>query len=148
MSCVAAPVVGLTTSLSSVLSRSGEERVLNRTVGRFRASSRILISCMRGDLPPSCWTSFFMDATGGLSRWRLVQPPPLRDHAASEQGPSHLAVLTGSSLHGAHPTEQTVQHCTYRNLCCTVYADHVPAWHCTDDVALLTEQARGGVRQV
>ena len=38
----------------------------------------------------------FMDVTGGLSRWRLV----LRDRAASHQGPGHLAVLTGSSLHG------------------------------------------------
>ena len=36
-----------------------------RTVGRFRASRRVLISCLRGDLPPSCSTSFFVDATGG-----------------------------------------------------------------------------------
>ena len=36
----------------------------------------------------------------GLSRWRLVQLLPLRDRAASDQGPGHLAVLTGSSLHG------------------------------------------------
>ena len=44
---------------------------------------------------------------------------------------------------------RTVQPRTYRNLCSTVYAGYVPAWHFTDcDVALLTEQARGGVRQV
>ena len=42
-----------------------------------------------------------------------------------------------------------VQPRTYRNLCCTWYAAYVPAWHLTDsDVALLTEQARGGARQV
>ena len=45
--------------------------------------------------------------------------------------------------------QRTVQPCTYRNLCCTGYADDVPAWHFTDcEVALLTEQARGDVRQV
>ena len=33
----------------------------------------------------------------------------------------------------------------YRNLCCTWYVTYVPAWHFTDsDLALLTEQARGG----
>ena len=42
-----------------------EERVLRRTVGQFRASRRVLISCLRGDLPPSCSSSFFMDTTGG-----------------------------------------------------------------------------------
>ena len=52
-------------------------------------------------IPPSC----FLDVLHygrhwGLSRWRLVQLPPLRDRAASDQGPGHLAVLTGSSLHG------------------------------------------------
>ena len=36
----------------------------------------------------------------GLSRWRLVQLLSLRDRAASDQGPGHHAVLTGSSLHG------------------------------------------------
>ena len=38
---------------------------------------------------------------------------------------------------------------TYRNLCCTWYDVYVPVRHFTDgDVALLTEQARGGARQV
>ena len=49
----------------------------------------------------------------------------------------------------AAPNEVNHQPRMYRNLCCTWYASHVPAWHFTDgDVALLTEQARGGVRQV
>ena len=65
----------------------------------------------------------------GLSRWRLVQLPPLRDRAASDQGPGHLAVLTGSSLHGGPQWNTTVQPRTYRNLCCTVYDAYVPAWH-------------------
>ena len=44
---------------------------------------------------------------------------------------------------------RTEKQRTYRNLCCTWYDAYVPAWHFTDsDVALLTEQARGGVRQV
>ena len=43
---------------------------------------------------------------------------------------------------------RTDQQRTYRNLCCTYDAD-VPALHFTGcEVALLTEQARGGVRQV
>ena len=100
VSCVVAPVVGLTTSLSSVLSRSGEERVLRRTVGWFRASRRILISCLRGDRPPSCSTSFSMDATWGIPVASSTDPS-LRDRAASNQGPGHITVLTGSSLHGA-----------------------------------------------
>ena len=35
-----------------------------------------------------------------LSQWRLVQFPPSRDRAASDQGPGHSTVLAGSSLHG------------------------------------------------
>ena len=63
--------------------------------------------------------------------------PSLRDRAASDQGPGHLTVLTGSSLHGGPQRKRTDQHRTYRNLCCTVYVDFVPAWHSTDgDVAL------------
>ena len=78
-----------------------------------------------------------------------VASPSLRDRAASDQGPGQHAVLTGSSLHGGPPMEQTAQQRTYRSLCCTWYDAYVPAWHFTDgDVALLTEQARGGARQV
>ena len=60
----------------------------------------MLISCLCGYLPPAFSMSFIIDATGGLSRWRLVQSLPLRDRAASNQGPGHSTVLTGSSLHG------------------------------------------------
>ena len=35
-------------------------------------------------------------------RWHSVQFFPLRDRAASDQGPGHSTVLTGSSLHGTH----------------------------------------------
>ena len=36
----------------------------------------------------------------GLSRWRLVQSPRLRESAASNRGPGHSTVLTRWSLHG------------------------------------------------
>ena len=59
------------------------------------------------------------------------------------KAPVTTLLLTGSLLHGGH------QPRTYRNLCCTWYVGYVPARHSTDgDVALLTEQACGGVRQV
>ena len=68
----------------------------------------------------------------GLSRWRLVRLSLLRDRAASDQGPGHHAVLTGSSLHGGPQWTTTDQHCTYRSLCCTGYAAYVPLRHLTD----------------
>ena len=84
-----------------------------------------------------------------LSRWRLGLLPSLRDSAASDQGPCHRTNSYGVVAARWSPMEQTVQHRTYRNLCCTWYDAYVPARHCTDcDVALLSEQARGGVRQV
>ena len=86
----------------------------------------------------------------GLSRWRLVQSPPLRDRAASNRGPGHSTVLTGSSLHGGPQWNTTVQPRTYRNLCCNVYAVYVPAWHFTDcqDGAANGARSLGGARQV
>ena len=52
-------------------------------------------------IPPSCFPDVLhYGRHWGLSRWRLVQFPPLRDRAASDQGPGHSTVLTGSSLHG------------------------------------------------
>ena len=68
----------------------------------------------------------------GLSWWRLVQSLPSRDRAASNRGPGHSAVLTGSSLHGGPQWTTTDQHCTYRNLCCTWYDAYVPLRHFTD----------------
>ena len=51
--------------------------------------------------PPSCILVVLLHRRHwGLSWWRLIRLPPLRDRAASDQGPGHLAVLTGSSLHG------------------------------------------------
>ena len=56
--------------------------------------------------PPSCCILGVLPRRRhwGLSRWRLVQLPPLRDRAASDQGPGHLAVLTGPSMRGG-PSE-------------------------------------------
>ena len=52
-------------------------------------------------IPPSCFPDVLhYGRHWGLSRWRLVQFPPLRDRAASNRGPGHSTVLTGSSLHG------------------------------------------------
>ena len=53
-----------------------------------------------------------------LSRWRLVQSLPLRDRAASDQGPGHSAVRTGSSPNARNrPTThvpQTLLHLVRR----------------------------------
>ena len=49
----------------------------------------------------------------GLSWWRLVQLPPLRDRAASDQGPGHLAVLRGRRCTAApNESERTNTACT------------------------------------
>ena len=82
-----------------------EERAL-RCPLPFQAVRRVqtkLMDCRlllaRG--PPSCILDVLLHRRDwGLFRWRLVRHPPLRDRAASDQGPGHLAVLTGSSLHG------------------------------------------------
>ena len=55
--------------------------------------------------PPCADTSCFLDVLHygchwGLSPWHSVQFSPLRDRAASDQGPGHSTVLTGSSLYG------------------------------------------------
>ena len=59
----------------------------------------MLISCLRGDLPAAIWFSSFMDATGGYPGGVWYSSLPLRDCAASDQGPGDSEVLTGSSLH-------------------------------------------------
>ena len=98
--------------------------------GSERAEGFSSLACAETSLfharRPSLWTPL------GLSRWRLVQSPPLRDRAASDQGPGHTTVLTGSSLHGGPQWTTTDQHCTYRNLCCTWYDAYVPLRHLTD----------------
>ena len=106
------------------------------------------ISFLRGDLPPAS-LMFFFTGLWGFSRWRRVQAPSLRDRADSDQGPRHLAVLTGSSLNGDPQWTRTTSHARTATSVGTLYAGYVPARHFTDgDVALLTEQAHGGVRQV
>ena len=82
--------------------------------------------------------------------WGYPSGVRLQIRAASDRGPgTRPLLLTGSSLHGGPQCDENSQPRTYRNLCCTWYASCVPAWHFTDgDVALLAEQARGGVRQV
>ena len=79
----------------------------------------------------------------GLSRWRLVQLPPLRDRAASDQGPGHHAVLTAAPNEQNGPTTHVPQcllHLVRRLRARQALTD--------SDVALLTEQARGGEWQV
>ena len=112
---------------------SGDERVLRCTVGRFIQSELKGSHLLLARRPPS----FMLDVLHygrhwGLSRWRLVQSLPLRDRAASNRGPGHSTVLTGSSLHGGPQWTTTDQHCTYRNLCCTWYDAYVPLRHLTD----------------
>ena len=94
--------------------------------------------------------SFIIDATGGYPSG--VQFSPFLDVTArpATEAPVTALYLRGSSVAARQPPlGHVAQHCTYRNLCCTGCADKVPAWHFTDGlVASLTEQARGGVRQV
>ena len=61
-----------------------------------------------------------------------LHPPPIRDRAASDQGPGHRTATYGFVAARRPPMHRTVQHCTYRNLCCTVYDAHVPLRHFTD----------------
>ena len=71
----------------------------------------MFISCLRGDLPPSCSISLFMDPTGGVIPVASGTVPPLfRDPAASDQGPCHRTVLTGSSLHGGPQLMRTTNN--------------------------------------
>ena len=108
----------------------------------------MLISCLRGDLPSASLKSFFTDATGGYpggvwySTFLYVTARP------ATEAPVTALYLRGRRCTAA-PMRQNDQQRTYRNLCCTWQDVYVPVWHTTDgDVALLTEQARGGVRQV
>ena len=100
----------------------------------------MLVSSLCGYLPPAFPMSFFTDATGGYPGgvWYVTARPATKATVTA----LYLRVLAARRP----PVHTTVQHCTYRNLCCTWYADNVPAWH--SRMALLTEQARGGVRQV
>ena len=118
MSCVVAPVVGLTTSLSSVPSRSGEERVLRRTVGWFRARAEGFSERAERFSSPACAETSLLHARrpslwtplGVIPVASGTVPSTLRDRAASDQGPGHPTVLTGSSLHGGPQWTRTANH--------------------------------------
>ena len=102
----------------------------------------------RARRPPLCILEVLLHRRHwGLSRWRLVRLPPLRGRAASDQGPRHHTSLTGSSLHGgsqwrkpANNVRQLLLHLVRRLRASLALTD--------SGVALLTEQARGGARQV
>ena len=64
------------------------------------------------------------------------------DRVASDHGPRQRTVINGASLHHGPMQEQT-KTATYRNLCCTWYADYVAAWVTIVRVALLSKQALG-----
>ena len=99
----------------------------------------------------NCSLSFFMGTDLGVypSVKNLATDSTLWPNDRVPVDPRPL-LLTGSSLTRRCPQcDVSSQQRTYHNLCCTWHASYVPAWHFTDgDVALLTEQARGGVRQV
>ena len=93
---------------------------------------------------PSLWTPL-----GVILVASCTVLSPLRDRAASDQDPGHHTVTYGVVAARRPPMDVNSQPRTYRNLCCTWYGSYMPAWHGTfGDVALLTWQARGGVRQV
>ena len=106
----------------------------------------MLISSLCGYLPPALSISFTIDATWTLYRWHLVQLPSSRD-------PATKAPVTALYLRG--------RCCTAAPNALNRATTHVPqsllqlvrrlraSLALTDrEVALLTEQARGGVRQV
>ena len=101
-------------------------------------------------IPPSCFPDVLhYGRHWGLSRWRLVQFPPLRDRAASDQGPGHSTVLTGSSLHGGPQcTEPSNTACTAASAAhCTTPTCHSGTLRIVR-MALLTEPVPRSVRQV
>ena len=111
------------------------EQALRRNAGSLVSGSEQVELLAR--TPPCCILDLLHHGRHwGLSRWEPLLPPLLRDCAASD--PAWRLPMKQS-----RPTPHVPQpllHCVRR---------HVPAWHFTDsDVALLTEQARGGVRQV
>ena len=157
---------------------------------------------LHGRIPPSCLLEVHLHGYSWVLSWLYhLSLHPSRDRAASDQGPGHRTVLTGSSLggppmeanhqqravnftgSGSAPTAQMAplyrsgqqevhQHywpeergvaarlVTSRSGRTSRPGDprvatnqhsvvYVPAWHSTNgDVSLLTEQSRGGVRQL
>ena len=52
-----------------------------------------------------------------------LHPPPIRDRAASDQGPRHRTATYGVVAARRPPMSLNVQPRTYRNLCCLVVYD-------------------------
>ena len=101
-------------------------------------------------LPSATLMSFlFTDATGGCPGGVLDRPLLYVTARPATKAPVTALLLTRSSLHGAPQWTRTDQQRTYRNPCCTWYADYVPTGHLTDcEDGVANEQARGGVRLV
>ena len=100
---------------------------------RFQNGLKVLISCLRGDLPSATLMScFFTDDTGGYpggvwdSSLLYVTARP------ATKAPVTVLLRTGSSLHGGPQCVNNSQPRTYRNLCCTWYDAYVPLRHLTD----------------
>ena len=96
----------------------------------------MLISSLCGYLPPASSMSFIIDATGGYPGG--IWNSSLLYVTAR---PATKAPVTGSSLQG-------VQQRTYRNLCCKWRRLRASLALTDREVALSTEQTRGGARQV
>ena len=81
-----------------------------------------------------------------VGRERAVRVPPCFLPPLDMQPRACPRVARYTSLRGLQRVRWAPLRCKLR---LTVYDGYVPVWHSTDcDVALLTEQARGGVRKV
>ena len=111
----------------------------------------LCISCVPACSP--CSSSKFQNLLygrhWGLSRWSL-HPPPIRDRAASDQGPGHRTATYGVVAARRPPMSLNVQPRTYRNLCCTGGTTPTcqPGTLRIVRMALLTEPVPRSVRQV
>ena len=85
------------------------KRALRWTVGWFRRPREVLVSTFCGDFLPLYLTA-----------------------RPATKAPGHLTDTYWVVAARRPPMEQTAQHCTYRNLCCTVYDACVPLRHFTD----------------
>ena len=109
----------------------------------------MFISSLRGDLPAACLTSLITDATWGYPGGVCYSSLLYVTARTVTKAPVTSLLLSGSSLHGGPQCARNTKTRMHRKLCCNGFAAYVPAWHFSDcDMALPTEQARGGVRQV
>ena len=75
-----------------------------------KRAERILISCLRGDLPPSCSTSFFMDATGGYPGGVWYSPFLYVTARPATKAPVTALYLRGRRCTAAPNVTRTDQH--------------------------------------